>query len=203
MAVNFNLVGEASTANSSGSLLSSRNRGSVLSTKSLQNIYDYNQTSQGLEYGVQSRDIALADEVNNLISYIANSEEDKAAAQFADMIEYWTNPENSTVYGGMNEKEMKAIIRSMIQEQTEDGSTAEELIRTYTKNLKEVEHQQIVYGEDRCDSVTEGQLLEMICDIKNTEAGQNGWNRFWSGVANVFNVANWDNAFWCSESRVK
>ena len=203
MAVDFNLLGQNTTSGSTGALLSSRRNGSVLSTKSLENIYDYNQTSQGLEYGVQSRDIAFADEVNNLISYIVNSEEDKAAAQFKEMMEYWTNPENSTVYGGMNEKEMKAIIRSMIQEQTEDGSTAEELIRTYTKDLKEVQHQQAVYGAERCDSVTEGELLEMICDIKNTEAGQNGWNKFWSGAANIVNIANWNNAFWCSESRVK
>ena len=203
MPVNFNLVGEASTANSSGTLLSSRSRGSVLSTQSLQNVYEYNQTSQGLEYGVQSRDIALADEVNNLISYIVNSEEDKAAEQFNEMIEYWTNPENSAVYGGMNEKEMKAIIRSMIQEQTEDGSTAEELIRTHAKDLKEVQHQQIVYGEDRCDSVTEGELLEMICDVKNTEAGRNGIQKLVSFCGNFLNVLNWDWAPWCSESKVK
>lgn len=201
MAVNFNLVGEASTANSSGALLSSRSRGSVLSTKSLENIYDYNQTSQGLEYGVQSRDIALADEVNNLISYIANSEEDKAAAQFNEMIEYWTNPENSTVYGGMNEKEMKAIIRSMIQEQTEDGSTAEELIKAHAKDLKEVQHQQIIYGEDRCDSVTEGELLELICDVKNTEAGKTWFGKGWSHFLN--GVTFWEWGLWGSETKVK
>ncbi len=175
MAIQYDL----STVAVGNSIYNPSSTGVVLSTKSLKSVNDYSQTKQGISTANAAMESAFESDVDSLVGYILDHREDDAMEKYEEMMEYWTNSENSILYSNLNEKEMKELIRAKVEEQSENGESLEELIRENTMSggswLRKL-HLKIFEK----DSVSKEDLLEEMCGI-NTHA-----NSIFSSIGNFF-----------------
>lgn len=190
MAVDLNWTNTGLATGTGYTSLNSVSSGIGLSTKNLETRNNYNQTKQGINTSNAAMESAFESDVDALITYISDGHEDNAMEKFEEMMEYWTNSENSTLYSNLNEKEMKALIRAKVEEQTENGESLEELIRENTASGSETTNINILtWG--RGDDCSKEDLLEAMCEVKEEKTGFSGISIF-AAVASVFTAPiNW------------
>jgi hypothetical protein len=172
MAVEFNWTNSGLATGTGYSSYTPVSSGFGLSTKNLKSVDDYSQTKQGISTANAAMESAFESDVDSLISYIADGHEDNAMEKFEEMMEYWTNSENSTLYSNLNEKEMKALISAKVEEQTENGESLEELIREYSASGSDTVNTKIL-NWGRGDDCSREDLLESMCDVKEEKTGFN------------------------------
>lgn len=162
MAIQYDL----STVAVGNSIYNPSSTGVVLSTKSLKSVNDYSQTKQGISTANAAMESAFEDDIDVLVGYILDHREDNALEKYEEMMEYWTNSENSTLYSNLNEKEMKTLIKTKVENQSENGESLEELIRDNTSTASGKSWRKTFCNNYKIDKATQEDLLEKMCDIK-------------------------------------
>ena len=164
-------------------------------TSILESRYNTLQTSQAYEIGTAGNDAVLASKIDNFTSYIENGQEDRALEAYQELLEQMKSQARyaQLITEDGDDTQLRAIARQLIEGDT--GVDLEDLIRECTRDAKGVEYQQKMFGTDKVDSVTQEQLLEEVCDIKEYESSMkwydnvgyaldwffNPWQRWFAG----------------------
>lgn len=162
----------------------------LYNTEALDNRYNYTDTKESYEIAYGGRDAAISTKISNICSYLENGQEDKAMEAYNELLEEMNS---QTRYAQLsedgNDTQLKSVARQLIE--TELGTDLESFIRENTRDAKGVESQKLYRGE-YCDSTTQEDLLEAMCDIEEEEGHLNifekGWHGFWGGIARGWNA---------------
>lgn len=176
MAVEFNWVNSGLATGTGYTSYSPTSSGFGLSTKNLENVNNYNQTKQGISTSNAAMESAFESDVDTLISYVSDGKEDYALDKFNEMMDYWGNSENSTLYSNLNEKELKALIRTKVEEQNEDGLSLEELIRENTWSGCFIGTKLGLSGDSACKE----DLLSEMCEVNDSRP------HWWQNIGKFF-----------------
>lgn len=174
----------------------------LFNTESLEKLNDYEQTRSGIAISNQAIEATVANEVENILSYLYNGQEDYALQAYNSLLEQMAS---NSIYATLVDSEtgdntnLKAYVRQLFEQ--EAGTDLASYIKEYTKNAAAVERQQIKVGENLCDSTTQEDLLYEMCNLKENESQNNWFQKAGAHVANVINPANWNWAPWFSNTK--
>lgn len=164
---------------------------SLYNTEYLDKKYDYSDTKESYEIAYSGRDAAIESKIAKVSSYLANGQEDKAMEAYSELL---VEMNGQTRYAQLvddngDDTQLRAVARQLIE--SEIGGDLEDYIRENTRDAKGVQKQQKYRGKEYCDSTTQEELLEAMCDIEEEEghlnAIQNGWHSFWGLFARGWN----------------
>ena len=150
----------------------------------------YSQTAEGYNVAEVGRDAAIDVSISTLTSYIANGQEDKVIAAYDELLDQMMLQDrySQLVLENGDDTQLRAYARQLIEAET--GLNLEQFIRENTRNSIEVQKQQLYRGQ-YCDSTTQEELLEAMCNIEEEEGQlnifQEGWHGFWGGIAKGWN----------------
>lgn len=158
---------------------------SLYNTDYLDSKYGYADTKEGYETAYAGRDAAISSFISNIASYITKGQEDKAIAAYNQLLTQMEGQERYAQLIGEDgdDTQLRSIARQLIEAET--GVSLEDLIRDNTRNSIEVQKQQLYRGAEFCDSTTQEELLEAMCNIEEEE-GQ--LNVFQSAVHGFFGM---------------
>lgn len=159
-------------------------------TSILESRYNTLQQSQAYEIGTAGNDAVISSKIDNFTSYIENGQEDNALEAYNELLEQMKLQArySQLITEDGDDTQLRAVARQLIE--SDAGVDLEDLIRECTRDAKGVEAQKMYRGE-YCDSTTQEELLEQVCDIKEQEGHLNvlekGWHGLWGGIASVWN----------------
>lgn len=187
--LNGSFVSGVSSATTS-SLTNGITSDQLYNTSYLDRRNDYNQTSESYDIASVGRDAAIDVSISTLTSYIANGQEDKVIAAYNELLNQMST---QTRYAQLitedgDDTQLRAVARQLIELET--GVNLEQFIRENTRDSIEVQKQQKYRGE-YCDSTTQEELLEAMCNLEEEEGHlnifQEGWHGFFGAIAQGWN----------------
>ena len=157
---------------------------SLYNTEYLDKKYDYNDTKESYEIAYSGRDAAIETKISNICSYLANGQEDKALAAYEELLNEMTSQTRyeQLIDENGEDTQLRSIARQLIE--TELGGDLEDFIRENSRDAVGVEKQKLLWG-DNCDSTTQEDLLEAMCNIEEQEGKA---NIFTKGIYGTFGI---------------
>ncbi len=184
----FNGSASASTGTKSGGITAS----SLYNTDYLDRKYDYTDSKESYEIAYSGRDAAIESEISNILSYISAGKEDKALESYEALLNEMSSQTRYEQLLGENgdDTQLRAVAKDLIeqelgQDESGNGITLEEFISENTKTNKQVEAQQIYRGKSRCDSTSQEDLLNEMCNMDMDETHLTGFGKFFRGIASI------------------
>ena len=187
--LNGSFLGGTSIASTS-SLTGGITADQLYNTSYLDKKNSYSQTAEGYNVAEVGRDAAIDVSISTLTSYIVNGQEDKVIAAYDELLDQMAT---QTRYAQLitedgDDTQLRAVARQLIEAET--GLDLEQFIRENTRDSIEVEKQQMYRGQ-YCDSTTQEELLEAMCNLEIEEGHMNfvqrGLHFIPSKIANVWN----------------
>lgn len=188
--LNGSFLGGTSIASTS-SLTGGITADQLYNTSYLDKKNSYSQTAEGYNVAEVGRDAAIDVSISTLTSYIANGQEDKVIAAYDELLDQMMLQDrySQLVLENGDDTQLRAYARQLIEAET--GLNLEQFIRENTRNSIEVQKQQLYRGQ-YCDSTTQEELLEAMCNIEEEEGQlnifQEGWHGLWGGIAQTWNA---------------
>ena len=132
--------------------------GGAYNTDWLDRKYEYRRTEQGYNNLFNAQNADIENKIANIQSYIKNGKEDKAMEAYQELLQdLASQPE----YQQLNEGQLKALVKQMLEANLEDGQTLEEFIKENTANSFERGFEINWDG----DQYKEQDLLEEMCGL--------------------------------------
>lgn len=152
----------------------------LYNTDNLDNRYNYQNARESYELADTGRDAAISTYINNISSYLKSGQEDKAIAEYEALLAQMNTQDRyaQLVSEDGNDTQLRAVARQIIEIQI--GGSLENYIRENSRDAIGVEKQKLYRGEF-CDSTTQEDLLEAMCNIKEDEGHLNGFQKVFHG----------------------